>query len=231
MAGTTRDIPPPPPQTLRRARGIALDDDASWWSGFDDPLLGQLATQVLQANLDLQLSHAVARMEENGWIRRLPFPNDARRGLLAGAAALLPPQRLAGRGLLQLREGEAAADAQAVLADQAVQLFDDARAPLSAVAEVLGLEADEAVEDGARARLRVLILADARLHVLQLLLEERALFVHRLEARALRAEQEEVGGDGRNEQQRGGGERDDLGDAQRPDGPRAAVELHLRSVH
>jgi NodT family efflux transporter outer membrane factor (OMF) lipoprotein len=34
----------------------ALDDDASWWSGFDDPLLGQLATQVLQANLDLQLA-------------------------------------------------------------------------------------------------------------------------------------------------------------------------------
>ena len=34
----------------------ALDDDASWWSGFDDPLLGQLATQVLQANLDLQLT-------------------------------------------------------------------------------------------------------------------------------------------------------------------------------
>ncbi|MCX2894770.1 efflux transporter outer membrane subunit [Stenotrophomonas lactitubi] len=34
----------------------ALDDDARWWSGFDDPLLGQLATQVLQANLDLQLA-------------------------------------------------------------------------------------------------------------------------------------------------------------------------------
>ena len=34
----------------------APDDDARWWSGFDDPLLGQLATQVLQANLDLQLA-------------------------------------------------------------------------------------------------------------------------------------------------------------------------------
>jgi len=33
-----------------------LDDDAAWWAGFDDPLLGQLAQQVLQSNLDLQLA-------------------------------------------------------------------------------------------------------------------------------------------------------------------------------
>lgn len=33
-----------------------LDDDAAWWAGFHDPLLGQLAGQVLQSNLDLQLA-------------------------------------------------------------------------------------------------------------------------------------------------------------------------------
>lgn len=36
--------------------GNAIDRDAAWWAGFDDPLLGQLANQVLAANLDLQLA-------------------------------------------------------------------------------------------------------------------------------------------------------------------------------
>lgn len=36
--------------------GNAIDQDAAWWAGFDDPLLGQLAGQVLAANLDLQLA-------------------------------------------------------------------------------------------------------------------------------------------------------------------------------
>jgi outer membrane protein TolC len=36
--------------------GNAIDQDAAWWAGFDDPLLGQLAHQVLAANLDLQLA-------------------------------------------------------------------------------------------------------------------------------------------------------------------------------
>src|SRR2546427_11876810 len=36
--------------------GNAIDQDAAWWAGFDDPLLGQLASQVLEANLDLQLA-------------------------------------------------------------------------------------------------------------------------------------------------------------------------------
>lgn len=35
---------------------IPIDDDAAWWAGFNDPLLGELAQQVLQANLDLQLA-------------------------------------------------------------------------------------------------------------------------------------------------------------------------------
>lgn len=34
----------------------AIDQDAAWWAGFDDPLLGQLAGQVLQANIDLRLA-------------------------------------------------------------------------------------------------------------------------------------------------------------------------------
>ncbi|KAF1014770.1 MAG: Solvent efflux pump outer membrane protein SrpC [Stenotrophomonas maltophilia] len=34
----------------------SIDSDAAWWAGFDDPLLGQLAQQALQANLDLQLA-------------------------------------------------------------------------------------------------------------------------------------------------------------------------------
>ncbi len=36
--------------------GSAIDQDADWWAGFDDPLLGRLASQVLAANLDLQLA-------------------------------------------------------------------------------------------------------------------------------------------------------------------------------
>ena len=39
--------------------GNAIDQDAAWRAGFDDPLLGQLAGQVLAANLDLQLASEV----------------------------------------------------------------------------------------------------------------------------------------------------------------------------
>jgi DNA-binding MarR family transcriptional regulator len=42
--------------------------------------MSQLASTSLSSRS--RLSHAVARMEENGWIRRLPFPDD-RRGALA----------------------------------------------------------------------------------------------------------------------------------------------------
>jgi len=46
-----------------------LDDDAAWWAGFDDPLLGQLAQQVLQSNLDLQL--AANRVQQSRAARRI----------------------------------------------------------------------------------------------------------------------------------------------------------------
>jgi DNA-binding MarR family transcriptional regulator len=42
--------------------------------------MSQLASNSLSSRS--RLSHAVARMEESGWIRRLPFPDD-RRGALA----------------------------------------------------------------------------------------------------------------------------------------------------
>ncbi len=42
--------------------------------------MSQLASSSLSSRS--RLSHAVARMEESGWIRRLPFPDD-RRGALA----------------------------------------------------------------------------------------------------------------------------------------------------
>jgi DNA-binding MarR family transcriptional regulator len=42
--------------------------------------MSQLAANSLSSRS--RLSHAVARMEDYGWIRRLPFPND-RRGALA----------------------------------------------------------------------------------------------------------------------------------------------------
>lgn len=42
--------------------------------------MSQLASTSLSSRS--RLSHAVARMEDNGWIRRLPFPDD-RRGALA----------------------------------------------------------------------------------------------------------------------------------------------------
>jgi DNA-binding MarR family transcriptional regulator len=42
--------------------------------------MSQLASSSLSSRS--RLSHAVARMEESGWIRRLPFPDD-RRGSLA----------------------------------------------------------------------------------------------------------------------------------------------------
>ncbi|KAG0959985.1 hypothetical protein G6F31_011106 [Rhizopus arrhizus] len=67
--------------------GNAIDQDAAWWAGFDDPLLGQLASQVLAANLDLQL--AANRVQQSRAARgvtaadRLPSVSATASGLRA----------------------------------------------------------------------------------------------------------------------------------------------------
>ncbi|MBH1738808.1 TolC family protein [Stenotrophomonas maltophilia] len=67
--------------------GNAIDQDAAWWAGFDDPLLGQLAHQVLAANLDLQL--AANRVQQSRTARgitaadRLPSVSASASGVRA----------------------------------------------------------------------------------------------------------------------------------------------------
>src|SRR5437763_386593 len=83
--------------------------------------------------------------------------HDARRSLFALGAALVGGG--AGRGLLKLRVADAAADAQAVLEDETVQLFDDSLRAAAGLAEVVCLEAVEARQNIADALARVLALA------------------------------------------------------------------------
>ncbi|MCL7715077.1 efflux transporter outer membrane subunit [Stenotrophomonas mori] len=65
--------------------GSAVDGDAAWWAGFDDPLLGRLASQVLDANLDLQLAAnrvlQARALRGDAAAERLP-------GLVAGAGGV-----------------------------------------------------------------------------------------------------------------------------------------------
>jgi len=66
--------------------GNAIDQDAAWWAGFDDPLLGQLANQVLAANLDLQL--AANRVQQSRAARGITGADDALEFIMAGASAV-----------------------------------------------------------------------------------------------------------------------------------------------
>ncbi len=88
----------------------AIDDDAAWWAGFEDPLLGQLAAQALQANLDLRL--AANRVQQSRAARgiraadRLPALSAGASGVRArnSEVGLSDPSGNAGRedyGLFQ----------------------------------------------------------------------------------------------------------------------------------
>lgn len=81
-----------PPAALSAAEAAAL---AQWWLQFDDPLLGELVTQALHANLDL--ATAQARLEQA-------------RALRDGQAAQAAPQLGSSAGITQSRNRAGASE-------------------------------------------------------------------------------------------------------------------------
>lgn len=92
----------------------ALDDDAAWWAGFEDPILGRLAAEALHANLDLRL--AANRVQQSRAARgivaaeRLPAVGVSASGVRArnSEVGLNDPSGNAGRadyGLFQAAVG------------------------------------------------------------------------------------------------------------------------------